>query len=187
MCSCRYRYYYLTGPKGEKYDRLREYKNPELQQRYDDKWDYRNCYRYEKYAIDSNYIAKNDSLIDCDSVKITISPESRKYSLIFTKGIFPCKILSDIYCPLHFRVYMIDSKSTNGIFDMSPQWITVKEMHILTYPKISKTKKLIKFKVYPWTYCIELTNESAYKGINMHDFIIGSHLTWFFKYPKEEI
>ncbi len=184
-CSCNYHYYTETDTKGVKH-RLKEYKSGDLQQKEDDKLIVKKYYKPENYFVDSTCISKSDTSVDCDTIKIIIHPDSKEYTCLFTKGIIPCRLLSLLYGEKNdpMRIGLITNKE---IIDTTPKTLIIYKMHHLAFIKTGDTRRIISFKMTPYTYYIELTNEKAGRKTTTKEFIENSHLTWCFKSPKVEI
>ena len=82
---------------------------------------------------------------------------------------------------------VIDVKTNKIIVHTGPKFLIVHSMHQISNIKINKTKRLFSFKMTPYTYYIELTNEKAGKKTTTKEFIENSHLTWFSKSLFNEV
>ncbi len=181
FCSCNYHYYIEKDSRGKKKILAREYQLYELQQKYYDKIIVKYQYKPEKYFIDSNFISKTDTSIDCDSFKIFILLDSKEYASMFTKGIIPDRLLITLYRDqLGCKGMIIDSFGKE-IIDTSTMVLCVWDVHILTMVRTAPTSRFIKFKITPFSYYIELTNEKANRKTKPDEFIKGAHLRWFYK------
>ncbi len=124
--------------------------------------------------------------MDCDSIKVLVLPDSRKYSNIFITGIIPCRLLSNMYGEkLKFKT--IDAITRKEIIDTSSKSLFVRNVHHLTFVKTKPTSRILSFKITPYTYYIELTNENAGSKTSILDFIKDSRLTWFYQSNVVEI
>ena len=182
-CSCNYKYYTATDTGGVKH-RLKEYRTIALQEKAADKAAYKYLYQRQLYNKDTELHVLSDKLIDCDSFKIAILHDSRKFSPLFIKGIIPRSVLNKTYIP--YRLQMFDM-SGKEIIDTTAEEHCVRDMHVLPFIKLGATRKIVKFKVTPFTFYIELTNEQANKKTSLDEFINGARLTWFCRGNRQEI
>ncbi len=155
-CSCNYKYYTETDTGGVKH-RLKEYRTIELQEKAEDKATYKYLYQRQLYNKDTELHVLSDTLIDCDSFKIAILPDSRQFSPLFIKGIIPRSVLSKTY--ISYRLQMFDM-SGKEIIDTTAEEHCVRDMHVLPFIKLGATRKIVKFKITPYTFYIELTTLS---------------------------
>ncbi len=183
--SCNYHYYYVIDVKGNKL-RIKKYNSSELQHKVDEKLIVKRYYKPETYIVDSTCISKTDSSMDCDSIKVLVLPDSREFSNIFITGIIPCRLLSKMYGkPLKLKA--IDAITRKEIIDTSPKSLFVRNVHHLTFVKTKPTSRILSFKITPYTYYIELTNDNAGSKTSILDFIKDSRLTWFYQSNVVEI
>lgn len=146
-----------------------------------DKWIIDNYYKKKFYPIDTAYVSKTDTSVECDSLTFFFDRETKKIASLFTQGIISCNYLKSVYSSLPIKV---NEKSLMPI-DEGKKRTFIWRVELLDSINSEKKQTIIKFRVYPRTiYYAELTNENAHKHTSLKNFIKNARLTWLFKSPQ---
>ena len=147
-----------------------------------DKWLIRNYYTKQTHVIDSAYIAKTDTSVECDSIEFFISQGSRVYSPLFTQGIVSCNKLNQIFTNL--PCWTIDYYSYSRPTSKIKPKIELRGVQMLDFMRTKGTQRFLKFRIYKSIFYIELTNEKANKRTPLQEFIKNARMTWLYKSPQ---
>jgi hypothetical protein len=177
--ACNYRLYLVTDENWHKHW-VRGYKSYRLEHKYFDKQTVKYRYKPAEYARDITCVAKTDTSIDCDSIKLYIQPDSRQFSSIFTLGIVSCKLLNSCYGPAA-NITNLTADQDRQFTDTAVKVWSVFDMHRLRYVRKHRGRRIYKFQILPYWFYMELTNKAAPKKCSNEAFIAGAKLTWLYR------
>ncbi len=160
---------------------FRAYEVYGVDQEHIDKWIIDNYYQENFYPIDTAYVFKTDTSVECDSLIFSFDEKTKKIASLFIRGIISCNYLKSVYATLPITV-----DETNLIpIDEGKRSSFIWRVELLDFINSEKKRRIIKFRVYPRTiYYAELTNENAHKHTSLKRFVKNARLTWLFKSPQ---
>ncbi len=174
---------FLQQCSAQQFDKFayRPYETYGIDQQRIDKWIVRNYYTKQLHLIDSAYIAKTDTSIECESIEFFIAKTS-VFSPLFTKGVISCNKLNQMFTNL--PCWKIDFAQYDVPGSQRKPKIDLRGVQLLDFISTKKNQRFLKFRMYKSIFYVELTNEKANKHTPLQDFIKNASLTWLYKSPQ---
>ena len=179
VSSCHYRLYKAVDQNGKKH-KIRGYKSYKREHKYYDKTTVRYQYKKENYNLSPGCVAKTDTSVNCDSIKLFVQKDSRQFAPVFTSGIISCKLMNYIYGPMN-ELPGFEPIPGKELKDTVIKSFAVFNFHRLKYIHGGRRCRFYQFQIVPYWFYVELTNKKAKRRTKNEDFIKGSELTWFYR------